>query len=82
MIVVRVELWPQGDQERASIMGVAMIENVGGDRDFGEYRVHLSKFGGEGIWKRGKVSGFQRRRLGPWDLLFLALRNIVGARNP
>jgi hypothetical protein len=32
-------------------------------------------------WKRGEVRGFDRKRKGAWDLLYLALRAIVGGRN-
>lgn len=30
----------------------------------------------------GGVNGFDRKRRGCWDLLYLALREIVGTRNP
>lgn len=32
------------------------------------------------IWKTGAVVKFPRKRLGPWDLLFRALRGTVGGR--
>lgn len=36
------------------------------------------------IWRRGKVGDFPRRRsiLGPWDLLFRALGELITDRNP
>jgi hypothetical protein len=44
--------------------------------------VTLSKWGRpDQVWKKGEVKGFPRTRLGAWDLLYLALRNIVGSRN-
>lgn len=33
------------------------------------------------IWRKGKVSGFPRLKLGPWDLLFRVLRALVAGRN-
>ena len=82
VIVIRIELWPKGDEKLARTMGVGTIENIGtGSADRGNYRVRLSKFGGKGTWKRGYVRDFPRTRLGPWDLLFRALSAIVGHRN-
>lgn len=84
MVVVRVELWPGGDRSKARLLGEARIANDGGQRtdSRGDYTVELSKFNGTGVWKRGRVTGFPRLRLGGWDLLFRALRATVGARNP
>lgn len=88
MIVIKVELWPKGDPARAKDMGFATIENDGTGTDkAGNYKVTLFKWtkGGKGsrsIWKQGGVSGFDRMKRGPWDLLFRALRGILGARNP
>jgi hypothetical protein len=33
------------------------------------------------VWKKGRVADFDRKRRGPWDLLFLGLESIVGKRN-
>lgn len=33
------------------------------------------------IWKQGKVGPFSRTLLGPWDLLYRALRDVAGYRN-
>lgn len=32
-------------------------------------------------WRKGKVAGFPRVRLGPWDLLFRALGSLISDRN-
>lgn len=32
-------------------------------------------------WKKGRVEGFPRLRLGPWDLLFRALGSLISDRN-
>lgn len=55
----------------------------------GDYSVNLlrspeyAKPGNVGkSWRKGKVEGFPRLKLGPWDLLLRALVSAVGKRNP
>ena len=85
MIRITVELISANGAERDRVLGVAEIANEGtGTREVANYRVSLSKWApkqGE-TWKRGEVRGFPRLRLGVWDLLYCALREIVGGRNP
>lgn len=86
MIVVRIELWPLGSEERKREIGTAVIVNDGtGDRKTGNYHFQLLKspeFATHpGTWKKGCVEGFPRLRLGPWDLLYRALRASVEYRN-
>ena len=33
-------------------------------------------------WRKGRVLGFARQRLGPWDLLFRALGKLISDRSP
>jgi len=75
MIRVTVELLPGGDASRARHLGTAEIANDGtGTAEAGNYVVTLSKWGRpKQAWKRGAFSGFDRKRLGPWDLLLCAL---------
>ena len=82
MIVVKVELWPHGDESHARSLGFAEIANDGsGDLQTGNYEVRLFQWGSvRRLWKKGTVSGFDRKRHGPWDLLALALAAIVGRR--
>jgi hypothetical protein len=49
-----------------------------------DFIVRLSKWAPKEreTWKRGRVEKFDRRKRGSWDLLYLALRAIVGGRNP
>lgn len=84
MIVVTIELWPHGRHDRAVLLGSATIANDGtGTLDSGNYEVTLSRRGNAtSLWKLGRVEGFPRKRLGGYDLLFRALREIVGGRNP
>lgn len=89
MIVIKMELWPRGDESRKRDLGVAHIANVGGDEELGNYEVTLFKAAeysardAGGIWRCGVVTGFPRasKQHGPWDLLFRALKGIVGPRN-
>lgn len=88
MIYVRVELWPHGNPGRARLLGEATIANTADSADrqnVGNYDVRLMKSPEyaktSGIWKRGRVEGFPRKRLGPWDLLLRALTATVGDRN-
>lgn len=83
MLRITIELVPHGDESRKRAIGYAEIRNDGtGDRQTGNYGVRLSQWGRPGsTWKRGVVTGFPRLKLGPWDLLYLALDACVGGRN-
>lgn len=82
MIRVTVELIPHGDESRKRHLGTAIIANTGaGTEALGNYKVSLSRRGQpESVWKDGAISGFPRKRLGPWDLLLWALAATVGNR--
>jgi hypothetical protein len=93
MIVVKVEMWPGGDERRAEEFSRAYIANevtttVSTQGRQGTYTVRL--MGGiwgrpdclKRTWKMGKVEGFDRVKQGVWDLIYLALRDTVGYRNP
>ncbi len=82
MIVIRMELWPRGDEEKKTLLGEARIANDGsGGRKVGNYSYSLSQRGGKRNWKRGKLKGFPRLQLLSWDLLFRVLRDAVQERN-
>lgn len=66
MLVIKLELWPQGDQAKARPMGEIRIANDGsGTPEKGNYRVELSHsgmyVGKRGVYRRGRVEGFPRR---------------------
>ncbi len=91
MIRITIELIPHGIESRKSILGIATIVNdgTGGDgrgaaNTTGNYEVTLSKRGAQvsQVWRKGRVEGFPRLKLGVYDLLYRGLRNIVGSRNP
>lgn len=89
MIVVRVELH-SAITGRVTTLGTAHLANdVTGTPDLGNYEVAFYKRGvtnprvrqTAGLWRAGKVTGFPRKRLLAWDLLYRALGEVVGDRN-
>ncbi len=83
MLIITIELAPGGDMAHKQHLGTATIINDGtGTLAVGNYEVRLSKWGRPGVtWRRGRIEGFPRQRLGPYDLLLRALQVTVGGRN-
>lgn len=83
MIRVRVELISARTGE-TTLLGQAIIANTGkGSETRGKYLYRLSKRRRQrDLWREGFIDDFPRKRLGPWDLLYRALRDAVGDRNP
>lgn len=88
MIRVTVELISAISPSRNRVLGIATISNDGhkftetnGVRS--DYDVEINQAGQhfDQIWKRTRVLDFPRKRLGAWDLLYRALKDIVGKRN-
>lgn len=80
MLIVTIELAPGGDMSKRETLGTAFIVNDGsGTAATGNYKIRLR--GKRKLWRTGIVLGFPRQRLGPWDLLYRALRSTVGSRN-
>jgi len=81
MIRVTVELLPGGCEVRKKTIGTAHISNnLTGTPTRGNYNFTLYDAGGK-WWKAGTLSGFPRKKLLVWDLLFRALLATVGDRN-
>ncbi len=82
MIVITMELWPKGDKSRAQHLGTAQIINdASGSLARGNYTVTLSRRGKpNSVWKTGEVKKFPRKRFLAWDLLGMALFNILNRR--
>lgn len=83
MVVVKVEMWPHGLENKKYELGVAHISNVGGDGDYGDYDVTLFKSATYAkpknaglVYKKGAVLHFKRHR-GPWPLLMLAIQSAL-----
>ena len=57
MIVIRLELWPRGEESQKRLLGLAQIANVGGTVDLGDYDATIFKSPEHatrpGVWKRG-----------------------------
>lgn len=85
MVRVTIELLPRGSEAHKRHLGTVLIANTGaqGPGPVGDYTVTCSMRGRpDQVWKSAEVLGFPRKRLGAYDLLFRALRNVVGFRNP
>ena len=83
MIRVTMELLPGGDDTKAKHLGSALIDNDASEGELrGDYKVviYAGWDSGKRVWKKGEVKGFARKRLGPWDLLYQALKATVGER--
>lgn len=92
MLRVTIELLPEGMELGKQVLGVVEIANdvaetIRTQGVYGNYNVTLYKWnkakdGKGGVWKRGRVVRFPRKVLGSYDLLYRALRDTVGSRNP
>jgi hypothetical protein len=80
MIVVRLEMWPHGDESRKYNLASAQIVNVGGTASSGDYLYYLFNKAGK-PWRMGTVKRFPRKRLMAFDLLFRVLNFEFGRRN-
>lgn len=85
MLVIRIELWSARTGQRKEL-GVAAIANVGGTRKRGNYRVTIHRHFYQLVsqrkpWREGRITGFPRLSLGPWDLLLRGLLATVYNRN-
>lgn len=81
MVVVKIELWPHGEESQKRDLGCLVISNDGtGDEKVSNYDVtasHAGIFFGKRKepFKRGKVVGFMRN-LSPYRLVSRALKAI------
>lgn len=81
MLRITIELVPLGMESRAKVIATGTIANTGtGTLARGDYRIELRDAAGR-KWKSGHIEGFPRTRLLAWDLLYRALRKLVGTRN-
>lgn len=89
MLVCKLELWKKGNPNDKVDYGTVFIANDGkGTLDQSDYDVVLMKVPAltknkkGGIWKKGRILNFSRRKRGPYDLLYTALRELLAERNP
>lgn len=83
MVVIRIEMWPGGDQSKAYPLGTMAVANKDVDAVTGlrSYNWQISKFDGTGVWKKGSIGRHNPKTHGPWDLLYRILALAVGTRN-
>ena len=75
MIRVTIEMVPGGDSSKAYTLHKGVIANdTTGTTTMGNYDFVLSKRGGPGTYKSGRVEGFARKQEGAWKLLYLVLK--------
>jgi len=91
MIVLKVEMWPNGDEEKAYEHSRAYIVNDGKTSletrgDYGSYNVKFMqsvRYNPRKIWRRARAERIHRSKRGVWDILYVALRSIgMEKRNP
>jgi hypothetical protein len=87
MIVIKLEMWPHGDESKAYELGRTYIANVGGTPERGDYRAAVCRKGKSNIpWGRdsegnpnppptriGHVHDYPRQSYNVWRLVIRAL---------
>lgn len=84
MIVLKLEMWPRGDQAKAypiATMAVSLDPKTAGSNTSRSYNWRISRQGNKGTWKSGYVEGHNKNLRGPWDLIYRILKDAVGSRN-
>ena len=87
MIVVKLELWPRGDESKKSEIGRTYINNIGGSNNIGNYKVRVMKKRQEnvppkevfrnqkGILRTSTVYNYPRLSYNVWRLIIRALKS-------
>lgn len=84
MIVVKLEMWPYGDESRKYDLGRTYIANVGGDAERGEYDAAVCRRGTTAVpspvdpdgpkpTRSSHVSNYPRLAYNVWRLIIRAL---------
>jgi hypothetical protein len=82
MINIELEMFPYGFKENKYNIGKIKITNdASGTKTIGHYDVVFYQKGGQKIWRQTRVENFPRLRLGIYDILFRALKNVCEERN-
>jgi hypothetical protein len=78
VIVVTLELWPGGRSEGSQVLGKAFIANDGtGSPTVGNYKFSLMGKNKRRLkYGTGRLTGFPRKREGPWSLLASILKQV------
>ncbi len=78
MLVIKIELWPGGDEGRAELLTTARIVNIMTHSERPNRGNYVVRLNGQGpnktaLWRTGQVDNFPRLSQGPWELLRRAL---------
>lgn len=84
MLVIKIELWPFGNEKKSKEICRAYIANDGitsseTDGEYGSYNAQFmqsDRYDPKKIWRIGHAENIHRRKRGPWDILYLCLRSI------
>ena len=91
MLVLKIEMWPNGDESKAYEHSRAYISNDARTTlktrgTHGSYTVRFMqscRYNPKKVWKQGRAENIHRTRRGLWDILYVALRSIgMEKRNP
>jgi len=80
MLIVTIELHSAVTGEIKTLATGKIINTGAGTPTRGHYRVELRDAAGR-LWKTGNVENFPRKPLLAWDLLFRALKKLIGDRS-
>jgi hypothetical protein len=82
MIVVKIELWPYGNEAKKTEIGKMSIINDGtGSKSLGNYDVKVFKETNlNKIWRQIKLLNFPRKQFGIWELIELSLHEILNRK--
>lgn len=82
MLVIRIEIWPDGNMSKARILGHGTISNISPDTlELGSYEASFDSMGPGGpIYREAVVERFKRQERDSWELLYLALKDIFGRK--
>lgn len=85
MVVVKVELWPLGNDAKAKTLGVMKIANDGRlssqtGGEYGSYWIKIYDRNGE-LFKSVSLNKFPRKQLSAWDLILRSLNKAKGSKS-
>ena len=81
MVLINVSLMSAKTGKIKSLGSMKIVNDGKGDYQFRNYNYEISKFGEKGIWKVGYISNLDTLHRGPWDLLYMILKQAIGKRN-
>lgn len=85
MLVVKIEMWPRGQEDRSFEIGRTYIWNKGGNDKRGDYNVAVKRKGdferkdgylpSKGAMRSGEVINYPRLSYNVWRLVLRALKS-------